>query len=714
MSFPKVPLVTGDTDDDASIHLNAFVGKANPLPRSTIENRRSGNNFQRAEDDINTMFRRFQESGSISLRENEDRNSDKELGGQTGVKSAHYVYNGEEEDDDDEDDDYNEEANEVNNDPEIDDGEFSDDVSDLSEDVSGNKAGKRYNNLKNRFRARREKAYFDENSRKTSQNRGNSSHSRSYDYDSESDEDYVYSESDSDAWSLDLELTNVEDPTVERVDEPKIFKSRDNRTRILQIIGAVCGLLLLVVFIPLFVTTRHDQLDSQDSNPRFTVLQRRLGDLSRRHDQLQASLDDHSLNIASKFEYISTKFDDLDRRLQAQPWSTLQSEVEQLKENVRQRNIDTTDSNLAELDEKLQKITNMYDTFEGAKNLLVSDFINKLPEKVPAYIQDNKIHFAPEFHRYLLAFIDNYHQQKGNQTWSSFLDSHLSELNAYITSALKKSNAVTKEVLEETIHKRLTDNNQIIWDKFNGLVDTLAANSTSLNVAADGVMLESILDVFAKSSKSVNYADYQLGSRILGFLTSAGTESQKLLARRVFLGWYDYLNGPSAPSNWKFNANSVLVDDGNSWQCGAHCSIGIRLFDSVLLTDLVLHSNGASTVSIYVKPRYSKDFDKVQKYASRLKFLRDELENKYARKFIKVKEANLIGDVNHIHMPRSLVNMEVPIRDIIVEVYGDDAEVESLKAYGVKEMGARHLRQDFGAVQEIHLGEDIVIQNVSY
>ena len=104
----------------------------------------------------------------------------------------------------------------------------------------------------------------------------------------------------------------------------------------------------------------------------------------------------------------------------------------------------------------------------------------------------------------------------------------------------------------------------------------------------------------------------------------------------------------------------------------------------------------------------------MQKYASRLKFLRDELENKYARKFIKVKEANLIGDVNHIHMPRSLVNMEVPIRDIIVEVYGDDAEVESLKAYGVKEMGARHLRQDFGAVQEIHLGEDIVIQNVSY
>ena len=49
-----------------------------------------------------------------------------------------------------------------------------------------------------------------------------------------------------------------------------------------------------------------------------------------------------------------------------------------------------------------------------------------------------------------------------------------------------------------------------------------------------------------------------------------------------------------------------------------------------------------------------------------------------------------------------------------MEVYGDDAEVESLKAYGVKEMGARHLRQDFGAVQEIHLGEDIVIQNVSY
>lgn len=707
MSFPKVPLVTGDTDDDASIHLNAFVGKANPLPRSTNENRRSGNNFQRAEDDINTMFRRFQESGSISLREN--GNSDKELGSRTGDKSAHYVYNGEEENDDDEDDDYNEEANEVNNDAGIDDGELSDDVSELSEDVSGNEAGKRYNNLKNRFRARREKAYFDKNSRKTNQNRGNSSYSRSYDYDSESDEDYVYSESDSDAWSLDLELTNVEDPTVERVDEPKIVQSRDNRTRILQIIGAVCGLLLLVVFIPLFVTTRHDQLDGQDSAPRLTVLQRRLGDLSRRHDQLQASLDDHSLNIASKFEYISTKFDDLDRKLQSQPWSTLQSEVEQLKENVRQRNIDTTDSNLAELDEKLQKITNMYDTFEGAKNLLVSDFINKLPEKVPAYIQDNKIHFAPEFHRYLLAFIDNYHQQKGNQTWSSFLDSHVSELNAYITSALKKSNAVTKEVLEETIHQRLADNNQIIWDKFNGLVDTLAANSTSLNVAADGVMLESILDVFAKSSKSVNYADYQLGSRILGFLTSAGTESQKLLARRVFLGWYDYLNGPSAPSNWKFNANSVLVDDGNSWQCGAHCSIGIRLFDSVLLTDLVLHSNGASTVSIYVKPRYSKDFDKVQKYASRLKFLKDELENKYARKFIKIKEANLIGNVNHIHMPRSLVNMEVPIRDIIVEVFGDDAKVESLKAYGVKEMGARHLRQDFGAVQEIHLGEDIVI-----
>ncbi|RLV84291.1 hypothetical protein JA9_004927 [Meyerozyma sp. JA9] len=707
MSFPKVPLVTGDTDDDASIHLNAFVGKANPLPRSTSENRRSGNNFQRADDDINTMFRRFQETGTISLGENEDRDSGQELGGQSGEKSAHYVYNGDDDDEDEDADyDYKDEANEVKNDTGTDDGELSDELSDSDEDLSRNEAQK-YTSLKNRFRARRAKAYFDDDSTKTSRNRENTSHSRAYDYDSESDEDYVYSESDSDAWSLDSETTNVEDATVERVDKPKIVQSAANWTIALQIAVVAGGLILLVVFLPLFFASRYDQVDGPDSIPRLTALQRRLGDLARRHDQLQASLDDHSLSIASKFEYISTKFDELDSKLQAQPWSTLQSEVEQLKETVRRGNIDTTDSKLAELDEKLDKITTMYDTFEGAKNSVVADFISKLPEKVPAYIQDNKIHFAPEFHRYLLAFIDNYHQQKGNQTWSGFLDSHSSELNAYLTSALKRSNAVTREVLEETIHKRLADNNQIIWDKFNGLVDTLAANSTSLNVAADGVMLESILDVFAKSSKSVNYADYQLGSRILGFLTSAGTESQKSLVRRVLLGWYDYLNGPSAPSSWKFNANSVLVDDGNSWQCGPHCSVGIRLFDSVLLTDLVLHSNGASAVSVYVKPRYSKDFDKVQKYASRLKFVRDELENKYARKFIKVKEANLVGNVNHIHMPRSVVNMEVPVRDIIVEVFGDDAKVESLKAYGVKEVGGRQLRQDFGA--QIQLGEDIVV-----
>lgn len=675
-------MVTGDTDDDASIHLNAFVGRAKPLPIRNNENRQKNSSRSRNVDDVNAMFREFQEKGSIFVDQDAGKEDERVLEGehhpQQVVGTNKNDYNNDEDDDlESEDDDYSPEN------------EDEDDLDSIQDDTY---------------------AYGDHSAEP---------YTALYDYLSESDEDYNYSEPDSDVWSLDLEETNVEDATVEYA-QPKEKPHRKRRKSdlvnltapsILErikfpalVVSAIAFAVLLLVLIYSLIP----ESVGPDSLPRLNLLQRKLGDLSARQDQLRTSLEDHSDNIVSKFDYISSKFDEIDAKLRDNQWKALLAEVETLKRKVEVN----SGTNLAELDEKLHRIDNMYDTFERAKLLLVTEFIDKLPEKVPAYIQDNKIHFAPEFHRYLLAFIENYNQQKGNQTWNQFLEHHQAQLNGYLTAALKLSSVVTKQELEVVLNKRLAENNQAIWSRFNGLVDSVLANSTTLNVAADGVMLDSLLDVFARSSKSVNYADYQLGSRILGFLTSAGPDSRKLLSRRIFLGWYDYLTGPSSPSNWKYNANNVLVDNGDLWDCGAHCSIGVRLFESVLITDLVVHSRGAGSVSVYVKPRYSKHFDQVQKYAGKLKFTGEELENKYARKFIKVKEMPLVGEVNHVHMPRTLVNMEVPVRDVVLEITGDaTAAVDSVKVYGVKEAGARQLRQDLWAMagDQVYLGDDIIV-----
>lgn len=262
----------------------------------------------------------------------------------------------------------------------------------------------------------------------------------------------------------------------------------------------------------------------------------------------------------------------------------------------------------------------------------------------------------------------------------------------------------------------------------------------------DKVLLSNLLGTFAKGSVKVNYAEYVLGARILGFLTqtsistdangrirSSNVPSDRSLARKVFLGWYDYLtsNGVSAPKEWKYNANNLLIDGGEYWQCKDKlCSVGIRLSSPVILTDLVIktphvHAGDSpalsenrytgsgskksilyppSQVSIYVKPKSAQHAKVLAQYqASRpgqeADVLKDSPKSPYLKKFFKVKDALLEpgSTINHVRLPVSLVNLKIPCLDIYLEFHADKSPtgVYNIQAYGVSELSSYKYSQDF-------------------
>lgn len=683
---------------------------------------------------MNALFRRYQEGGSIQSEEIPIDN------GPNSRKPDELFILDSEEDDEDYDPngnntresqrDMNDTSYEDNLEgtgaPDVDSGTDDEDLSEELSNYGEELTGDELDEIENMIDLRQQSAPKNKNDL----------FSGSYEYNAASDEDY--SESEESLWSDALGETNVEDLTVLLSGQEKRFKKDNKRrrpkdtnerarsydasgksakseffvslvsSRSVQIAAVFLAALFFVIAPRISTLTGGLSTDFELGTPHPSSLQRKLVDLSRKQDVLAATLEHQSTSIATQLERIGSMFDDLDAKFASQPWTSLRLELDLLKNNMRQP--DTSDHKLQQLDDKLRRITEMYDSFELAKQLVVADFVKILPEKVPAYIEDSKIHFSPEFHRYLLAFVDKYHQQRNNQSVDSLLETHRAQLNSYIAGAIRSYNLVTRETVEKIVEQLLEESNQVIWERFNGLVDTVLMNSSNVNVAADGVMLKSLLDVFSKSTRSVNYADYQLGARVLGFLTSGGTGSDKLIARRVFLGWYDYFKGPLSPTTWKYNANRALVENDNAWSCGSYCSLGIRLFDAVLPTDLVLHSSGVTGISIYIKPKLALQVDAVQRYTSRLKFTHEDMESKYARKFIKIQETTVIGNVNHILLPQSLMNIQVPVRDLIVEIYGENASVESIRVHGVKESGARDLKQGFQAVnQEVYLGEDVEV-----
>jgi hypothetical protein len=349
---------------------------------------------------------------------------------------------------------------------------------------------------------------------------------------------------------------------------------------------------------------------------------------------------------------------------------------------------------LKDVDSNLQNLQKKFDQFDNLKAQVLQELYDHLPESIPVYIKENKIHIIPEFHKYLFNFIDSYYKT--------------SNLTAFKTDVSDNSSYkyITRDDFETLIKRRLTENNQLIYEKVNNVIDNLnihVDNLTTIERSTNTVFLNELLDIFNKGSIKTNYADFNLGSRILGFLTNldlTGKTGQKSLLKKMVTGWFDYFGSSSSEQNWKHNANNVLLD--RPWQCQSNeCSIGIRLSQLIIVTDIFVKSDNVLDALLFVKPKKSSQIDEIKEYITKFQIEGTKInKSKYTKKFFKVKtvttkdpKSNFI----HIKVPVSLINLRIPCKDIYLEFKSNEDVVEmaSIKVYGITEFNSYKYNKEF-------------------
>lgn len=396
--------------------------------------------------------------------------------------------------------------------------------------------------------------------------------------------------------------------------------------------------------------------------------------------------------------------------------------MELVKENPEELH-----ARLKEISDRLRQLSKLNSDIDSFKDSIVSSLIEKLPEHVPIFFKDNKIHYLPEFQKFLYAFIEKHgSKSNANLTWDDFLKQNDSSLKDYIASVLKNPNVkfVTREHLEKSLNELLSRQNAVLDSKLNKIIDAadLTGNLTNFETLrnANDVMLENLVQTITKRSIKVNYAEYGLGSRILGYLTTTGLDSYKTksFARKLFLGWYDYLssNGLRSAAKMKFNANNVLVDNGDYWKCeNSRCSVGIRLLTPIILTDLVLKNplpsrppnlQPPTKVSIFIKPKRRQQVEGLREYLRtfRPEFLGALSSNKYLSKFFKIQEVEFPrgSSIEHIKLPASVLNLKILVRDLYLQIESDEGTCGlcSVKVYGIEEYYSLRYADEFESILE--------------
>lgn len=464
-------------------------------------------------------------------------------------------------------------------------------------------------------------------------------------------------------------------------------------------------------------------------------------------DQMESKQNTFIDNMKHELDHLGLQLDELSSQLMAgkSVFEVLKSDIQECQKNLA--TIETLSSDpealqqrINEISLQLSKLSKIKDDFTDSKSDIIASFVEALPQHVPIYMKNGQIHYLPEFQRFLFQFVEKFGKTpSGHYGWESFLQDNEKEFSDYVQTLIDqfadKVDLLPREELEALLNAKLSLQESVVKLALNGLIEKLdlSRNVTNIDISqsSNKVVLDGLIDIIGKGSLKVNYADYKLGSRILGFLTSTGRASLEgpSIARKLFLGWYDYFasSGISA-SNLRFNANTVLVDGGMYWQCtSSHCSLGIRLSTPIILTDLILRNPSLerppglklpTAISIFVKPKRKKQAKLIEEYTRNLNFQEKTLDNKYASKFLKIQEVHWLNpsSVEHIKLPVSLINMKILVRDLYIEIklHQGNTGLFNLKAYGLTEFNSLRLNEDFESVLDILSKEEEFNKNLIY
>lgn len=524
----------------------------------------------------------------------------------------------------------------------------------------------------------------------------------------------------------------VKSPT--RPAEPK-FRFTD-----LRVLGFIIGIIsLLLVPYPGLLSVVSPQKftpDTSDVTSRIELVEQRVtaldditSALSNQADSLESKQEAFIASISGRMDSITHQFDSIPKELTVSDhYMNLTTDFTDFKNRVQRIEILIDDSHqleesLSVISDKIRRLSQIGGDLNSFKSSIVKSFIDQLPDYVPVYIKDRKIHYLPEFQRFLQAFINDLDKKKNS---SAELSHNYANMEQMVRKQAVKearnafASFVSKSDLQNILSEKLAERDELIASKLNALIDTmdLSKNLTRVDVAhnTNKVMLDNLIDIVSKGSVKINFADYKNGARILGFLTSRGegVNKRKSIASRVLFGWYDYFSshGLHSPEKLNFDANNVLFDLGTYWTCDSNiCSIGVRLSSPVVLTDLVFKNPSLNNpgimpptrASIYIKPSKKSEVPVVEEYLRRTKpeNLGAGKSNKYLSKFYKVQEVSISSKaIQHVKLPVSLVNLQILVRDIYIEISTREGRTGlfNLKAYGLTEFNSFSYAEEFKSI----------------
>lgn len=651
--FPKLPLVNRDTDEDLSLHLHTQVGPSAPLPsKKTSQDDEMlkilNDDYNTSEtNDFNKYFRQFQQTGRIGLVESSD--------------------------------DENETDDEVNTNKSV------EQIDDVEEGAEGENKERDYEMIEDKNQSVIDSQEF----------------------------------TDAKINKPNLILFNE----FKKVKENKSSGGRRSVVLLSSIVFSIAfGITLLMLnSFPSFGVALTDNMYNELSSKIkkleacFTTINNNQGILESQYNGLIENIDDRLTAIEQNIQSIKLN------PTNSEELNNLKVEFNKIKliaENYDKFEFASDiDSKLNEMLKKIKILEKVNDDIDRIKTEVVDNFLSLLPKHVPIYLNktDNTMHIMPEFQEYLIKLVGNYDR---NYSWETFMVENESKLKDFIgNSSLssKGKSKINKDELEKFIKYKVENLIVPFTDEFNKKIDALPLVwSEDLEDFRLGNMKEfyfdHLLKLFTKASIRVNYADYSLGARILGFLTNYGNITQKSFFNKVLTGWYELLkpSGKKSLKYWKYNANNALLDNSLSWNCeSSSCSLGVRLCNPIVLTNIVVKQpkNNHLHLSLYIKtkdPHAMKlldDFNRL-KFDSAIK-----LNNKYLKDFVKVKEANMDSHFKIITLPEILKNERIPVKDIYIELNSDsNVELTHLQVFGIKEENS--FREDFD-----DLVEDVLLSN---
>ncbi|EGW35447.1 uncharacterized protein SPAPADRAFT_48439 [Spathaspora passalidarum NRRL Y-27907] len=374
-------------------------------------------------------------------------------------------------------------------------------------------------------------------------------------------------------------------------------------------------------------------------------------------------------------------------------------------------------------DEKL----NQLESETRQSNRLLDNGINKLSKQIhsleqniqksPVSYKNNQIQITPELHQFLFKFIENYSQKQTSEELTRYIDEKLKSFSiteiesmiqdmknfqsgqyeailSQIMSKLPKTQDTPSEELKAYIDSQVTQAldhlNEEIHSRLSYILDNLTiVNNTIIPDTqihpSNEIWLNSMLDLFSRGSIKVNYADYSLGARILGFLTSYPKNKTHSIWYKMAYGWWIY----SENKHDQHNANHVLMDDDATWICdNSECQLGLRLYSAIIPTDLLIELEGADThtVELGFKPNSRTGYDKLSQFDGM-----SSKTNPYLKKFKLIKSIKLSSGLVHVRFPIRFVNLQVSGRDVYLKFTPNSKNpihVKRVKVYGINEVDA--------------------------